>query len=43
MLGDMIIIAEPNTKIAFAGKRVIEQILNQTVPQDLQTTEYFIR
>nr|ATL61220.1 acetyl-CoA carboxylase beta subunit [Theligonum cynocrambe] len=39
MLGD-IIIAEPNAYIAFAGKRVIEQTLNQTVPEDSQTTEY---
>nr|YP_010365474.1 acetyl-CoA carboxylase carboxyltransferase beta subunit [Pereskia aculeata]UOU85419.1 acetyl-CoA carboxylase carboxyltransferase beta subunit [Pereskia aculeata] len=39
MLGD-IIIAEPNADIAFAGKRVMEQTLNQTVPEDLQTAEY---
>nr|YP_010026659.1 acetyl-CoA carboxylase beta subunit [Foonchewia coriacea]QOQ85907.1 acetyl-CoA carboxylase beta subunit [Foonchewia coriacea] len=39
MLGD-IIIAEPNAYIAFAGKRVIEQTLNQTVPEGSQTTEY---
>lgn len=32
MLGD-IIIAEPNAYIAFAGKRVIEQTLNKTVPE----------
>ncbi|KAE9604417.1 putative acetyl-CoA carboxylase [Lupinus albus] len=31
MLGD-IIIAEPNAYIAFAGKRVIEQTLNKTIP-----------
>ncbi|KAK9007900.1 hypothetical protein V6N11_074814 [Hibiscus sabdariffa] len=32
MLGD-IIIAEPNAYIAFAGKRVIEQTLNKTIPE----------
>nr|YP_010385630.1 acetyl-CoA carboxylase subunit beta [Krameria erecta]UPN63368.1 acetyl-CoA carboxylase subunit beta [Krameria erecta] len=39
MLGD-IIIAEPNAHIAFAGKRVIEQTLKTTVPEDLQEAEY---
>jgi len=39
MLGD-IIIAEPNAYIAFAGKRVIEQTLNTTVPEGSQTAEY---
>ena len=39
MLGD-IIIAEPNAYIAFAGKRVIEQTLNKTVPEGTQETEY---
>nr|YP_009751999.1 acetyl-CoA carboxylase subunit beta [Cionosicys macranthus]QIT05240.1 acetyl-CoA carboxylase subunit beta [Cionosicys macranthus] len=39
MLGD-IIIAEPNAYIAFAGKRVIEQTLNTTVPEGSQETEY---
>nr|YP_010233199.1 acetyl-CoA carboxylase beta subunit [Centranthera grandiflora]QSX28402.1 acetyl-CoA carboxylase beta subunit [Centranthera grandiflora] len=39
MLGD-IIIAEPNSTIAFAGKRVIEQTLNITVPEGVQTAEY---
>nr|QHN57113.1 acetyl-CoA carboxylase carboxyltransferase beta [Sarcoglyphis smithiana] len=39
MLGD-IIIAEPNTYIAFAGKRVIEQTLKKTVPDGLQAAEY---
>nr|YP_009757862.1 acetyl-CoA carboxylase beta subunit [Eurystyles cotyledon]QIM61271.1 acetyl-CoA carboxylase beta subunit [Eurystyles cotyledon] len=39
MLGD-IIIAEPNAYIAFAGKRVIEQTLNKTVPDGLQEAEY---
>nr|YP_010544553.1 acetyl-CoA carboxylase carboxyltransferase beta subunit [Linaria vulgaris]UYG22529.1 acetyl-CoA carboxylase carboxyltransferase beta subunit [Linaria vulgaris] len=39
MLGD-IIIAEPNSYIAFAGKRVIEQTLNKTVPEGSQEAEY---
>nr|YP_009572534.1 acetyl-CoA carboxylase carboxyltransferase beta subunit [Acleisanthes obtusa]QBE87650.1 acetyl-CoA carboxylase carboxyltransferase beta subunit [Acleisanthes obtusa] len=39
MLGD-IIIAEPNAHIAFAGKRVIEQTLNKTVPEGSQAAEY---
>nr|WOZ11886.1 acetyl-CoA carboxylase subunit [Prostanthera althoferi subsp. althoferi]WOZ11973.1 acetyl-CoA carboxylase subunit [Prostanthera althoferi subsp. althoferi]WOZ12321.1 acetyl-CoA carboxylase subunit [Prostanthera althoferi subsp. althoferi] len=39
MLGD-IIIAEPNSYIAFAGKRVIEQTLNKTVPEGSQVAEY---
>nr|YP_010406325.1 acetyl-CoA carboxylase beta subunit [Rhamnoneuron balansae]URC16113.1 acetyl-CoA carboxylase beta subunit [Rhamnoneuron balansae] len=39
MLGD-IIIAEPDAYIAFAGKRVIEQTLNTTVPEGSQEAEY---
>nr|UDZ59270.1 acetyl-coA carboxylase beta subunit [Limnophyton angolense] len=39
MLGD-IIIAEPNAYIAFAGKRVIEQTLNTTIPEGSQESEY---
>nr|YP_009764749.1 acetyl-CoA carboxylase beta subunit [Acrocarpus fraxinifolius]QIS95026.1 acetyl-CoA carboxylase beta subunit [Acrocarpus fraxinifolius] len=39
MLGD-IIIAEPNAYIAFAGKRVIEQTLNKTIPDGSQAAEY---
>nr|YP_009722693.1 acetyl-CoA carboxylase beta subunit [Changnienia amoena]QGN74444.1 acetyl-CoA carboxylase beta subunit [Changnienia amoena]QKV47536.1 acetyl-CoA carboxylase carboxyltransferase beta subunit [Changnienia amoena] len=39
MLGD-IIIAEPNAYIAFAGKRVIEQTLKNTVPDGSQAAEY---
>nr|YP_009751323.1 acetyl-CoA carboxylase carboxyltransferase beta subunit [Pedicularis muscicola]QIJ99896.1 acetyl-CoA carboxylase carboxyltransferase beta subunit [Pedicularis muscicola] len=39
MLGD-IIIAEPNSYIAFSGKRGIEQTLNKTVPEDSQAAEY---
>nr|YP_007476360.1 AccD [Trithuria inconspicua]CCJ32526.1 AccD [Trithuria inconspicua] len=39
MLGD-IIIAEPDATIAFAGKRVIEDILKTPVPEDSQVAEY---
>nr|YP_009663486.1 AccD [Ipomoea setifera]QCU82235.1 AccD [Ipomoea setifera] len=39
MLGD-IIIAEPHAYIAFAGKRVIEQTLNKTVPEGSQAAEF---
>lgn len=39
MLGD-VIISEPNAYIAFAGKRVIEQILNKKVPEGSQASEY---
>nr|YP_009747729.1 acetyl-CoA carboxylase subunit beta [Lecanorchis japonica]QII89409.1 acetyl-CoA carboxylase subunit beta [Lecanorchis japonica] len=39
MLGN-IIIAEPNAYIAFAGKRVIEETLKQTVPEGSQVAEY---
>nr|YP_010318321.1 acetyl-CoA carboxylase carboxyltransferase beta subunit [Setchellanthus caeruleus]ULC82813.1 acetyl-CoA carboxylase carboxyltransferase beta subunit [Setchellanthus caeruleus] len=39
MLGD-ILIAEPNAYIAFAGKRVIEQTLNKTVPEGSQAAEF---
>nr|UZU68901.1 acetyl-CoA carboxylase beta subunit [Pisum sativum subsp. elatius] len=38
MLGD-IIIAEPNATIAFAGKRVIEQLLNKQVPEGSQSAD----
>nr|YP_009868468.1 acetyl-CoA carboxylase beta subunit [Oroxylum indicum]QKG62857.1 acetyl-CoA carboxylase beta subunit [Oroxylum indicum] len=38
MLGN-IIIAEPNAYIAFAGKRVIEETLNITVPEGSQEAE----
>nr|YP_009564710.1 acetyl-CoA carboxylase carboxyl transferase beta [Changiostyrax dolichocarpus]QAY82147.1 acetyl-CoA carboxylase carboxyl transferase beta [Changiostyrax dolichocarpus] len=42
MLGD-IIISEPNAYIAFAGKRVIEQTLNKTVPEGSQEAEYLFQ
>nr|YP_010514400.1 acetyl-CoA carboxylase beta subunit [Phaseolus acutifolius]UXL86053.1 acetyl-CoA carboxylase beta subunit [Phaseolus acutifolius] len=41
MLGD-IIIAEPKTYIAFAGKRVIEQTLSKAISEDSQGAEYLL-
>ena len=39
MLGDLII-AEPKALIGFAGRRVIEQTLQEQLPDDFQTAEY---
>ena len=39
MLGD-IQIAEPKSQIGFAGKRVIEQTIGETLPEEFQTAEY---
>lgn len=39
MLGD-IIIAEPNALIGFAGKRVIENTINETLPDNFQKAEF---
>ena len=39
MLGD-IQIAEPKSQIGFAGKRVIEQTIGETLPENFQTAEY---
>lgn len=39
MLGD-IHIAEPSAMIGFAGRRVIEQTVRETLPDDFQTAEY---
>jgi acetyl-CoA carboxylase carboxyl transferase subunit beta len=39
MLGD-IIIAEPQARIGFAGRRVIEETIKQKLPKDFQTAEY---
>jgi acetyl-CoA carboxylase carboxyl transferase subunit beta len=41
MLGD-IIIAEPQAIIGFAGRRVIEQTLQEQLPDDFQTAEYLL-
>ncbi len=42
MLGDMII-AEPKALIGFAGRRVIEQTLQEQLPEGFQTSEYLLR
>lgn len=39
MLGD-IIISEPHAQIGFAGRRVIEQTIKQTLPDEFQTAEF---
>jgi len=39
MLGDLIL-AEPNALIGFAGRRVIEQTLQEQLPENFQTAEY---
>lgn len=41
MLGDLII-AEPKALIGFAGRRVIEQTLQEQLPDDFQTAEYLL-
>lgn len=41
MLGD-IIIAEPRSLIGFAGPRVIEQTINQQLPDDFQRAEFLL-
>lgn len=40
-LGD-IIIAEPNALIGFAGKRVIEKTINETLPDNFQKAEFLL-
>ena len=42
MLGD-IIIAEPNALIGFAGPRVIEQTVRETLPEGFQRAEFLLR
>lgn len=41
MLGDLIF-AEPKALIGFAGRRVIEQTLQEELPDDFQTAEYLL-
>jgi acetyl-CoA carboxylase carboxyl transferase subunit beta len=41
MLGD-IILAEPGTLVGFAGKRVIEQTIKQSLPEGFQTAEFLL-
>lgn len=42
MLGD-IIIAEPKALIGFAGPRVIEQTVRETLPEGFQTSEFLLK
>ncbi len=41
LLGD-IIIAEPNALVGFAGPRVIEQTIRQTLPDGFQRSEFLL-
>ena len=41
MLGD-VQIAEPGATIGFAGRRVIENTIRETLPEDFQTAEYLL-
>lgn len=41
MLGD-VIIAEPNALIGFAGPRVIEQVVKETLPEGFQRSEFLL-
>ena len=41
MLGD-IILSEPKALIGFAGRRVIEGTLKETLPDDFQTAEFLL-
>ncbi len=42
MLGD-VIIAEQDARIGFAGRRVIEQTIRQSLPADFQTANYLMK
>ncbi|EKF51678.1 acetyl-CoA carboxylase, carboxyltransferase subunit beta [Lactococcus garvieae] len=42
LLGD-IILAEPQSLIGFAGRRVIEQTVRQTLPDDFQKAEFLLK
>jgi acetyl-CoA carboxylase carboxyl transferase subunit beta len=41
MLGD-IHLAEPNAMVAFAGRRVIEQTIRETLPAGFQRAEFMV-
>ena len=41
MLGDLIL-ADPKALIGFAGRRVIEQTLQEKLPDNFQTSEYLL-
>ena len=40
-LGD-IILAEPNARIGFAGRKVIEQTIGKELPEEFQTSEFLL-
>ena len=40
MLGD-ILIAEPRAVVGFAGRRVIQDTVRETLPEEFQTAEYW--
>ena len=42
MQGDLIL-AEPNSLIGFAGKRVIKQTIGEELPEDFQTSEFLLK
>ena len=37
-----VIIAEPGARLGFAGRRVVEQTIKQTLPKDFQTAEFLL-
>ncbi len=41
MLGD-VILAEPRTTVGFAGRRVVEGTIGQTLPDDFQSSEFLL-
>ncbi|MDO9219908.1 MAG: carboxyl transferase domain-containing protein, partial [Thiobacillus sp.] len=41
MLGDLVV-AEPNALIGFAGPRVIEQTVRETLPEGFQRAEFLV-
>jgi len=41
MLGD-IILAEPHATVGFAGRRVVEGTIGQTLPEDFQSSEFLL-
>jgi acetyl-CoA carboxylase carboxyl transferase subunit beta len=42
MIGD-VVIAEPNALIGFAGPRVIEQTVRETLPEGFQRAEFLLQ
>jgi acetyl-CoA carboxylase carboxyl transferase subunit beta len=42
MIGD-IVLAEPNALIGFAGPRVIEQTMRETLPEGFQRSEFLLQ